>query len=322
MAFNDLAKKKGVRIVAPDRYVRSLRCQLGNTLLTEDRPGMGGSTQVPLAIRMETWLGIVPALLAHLHLEHVHLMAHSAGTMYLLNTLHDQRGSLLGGKETYIGIMGPWVHDEHSHVAILNWAAKLPNGLLDSWNGLIKTINTSIAPSVAWSGGAISALAGTFQSAPSKDAGDEDASAKLYGTSKEVAKEIERLQFKFFFAEDTTAGNEDARMGLKMGGNDLWGACEDYAEFVRTLVKEEEKLKDADPSNAGLKIRVFYAESDMMIGKGGQKYFEECWSQDGVPGPIDYEGREMPGTNHETVFINADKSALPIIFEDIASLPR
>lgn len=48
---------------------------------------MGHSTDVPLAQRVTTWIEVVPRLLAHLQIEHVVLAAHSAGTIYLLNTL-------------------------------------------------------------------------------------------------------------------------------------------------------------------------------------------------------------------------------------------
>lgn len=320
-----LAREKGVRVVVPDRWVGHSTIpyhtgRRGMVLLTDGRPGMGGSTPVPLAIRMAAWLETVPLLLQHLRVDHVHLVAHSAGTTYLLNTLLAQRSSLLGQRETYVAMMAPWVHSEHSCMTLTNWAAKLPNGMLDSWNGLVRTINQRIAPSLSWSGGAISTVAGMFGSGSKEDA-NENALARLYGTSPEVAREMERLQGKFYFAEDTTAGNEDARLCLKMGGTELWGACEDYPDFVRTLVKGELERKNADAGSPGLKIRVFYAESDMLIGKGGQKYFEECWAQDGVTGDIDYEGTELPGTDHDSVSIG-DKCALPTIFTDIANLSR
>lgn len=51
------------------------------------RPGMGHSTDVPLAQRVTTWIEVAPRLLAHLQIKHVALASHSAGTIYLLNTL-------------------------------------------------------------------------------------------------------------------------------------------------------------------------------------------------------------------------------------------
>jgi hypothetical protein len=49
---------------------------------------MGNSTDVPLVQRVSAWVEIVPRLLAHLDIQHVSLASHSAGTIYLLNTLY------------------------------------------------------------------------------------------------------------------------------------------------------------------------------------------------------------------------------------------
>lgn len=48
---------------------------------------MGHSTNVPLPQRVTTWIELVPRFLAHLQIKHVALASHSAGTIYLLNTL-------------------------------------------------------------------------------------------------------------------------------------------------------------------------------------------------------------------------------------------
>ena len=69
------------------------------------RPGMGGSTPVPLKIRMKVWLETVPALLRKLGVEHVSLFSHSAGTMYALNTLVHHR-SILDPKAPYMAFLG------------------------------------------------------------------------------------------------------------------------------------------------------------------------------------------------------------------------
>lgn len=58
----------------------------GVRLLVVDRPGMGASNDVPLAQRITVWVDMLPRLLAHLGIPRVSLVAHSAGTMYLLNT--------------------------------------------------------------------------------------------------------------------------------------------------------------------------------------------------------------------------------------------
>ena len=73
-------------------------------LVCVDKCGMGGTESVPLESRLQAWLGekyhsdrslvlillfadIVPALLKELDIAHVALLSHSAGTIYLFNTL-------------------------------------------------------------------------------------------------------------------------------------------------------------------------------------------------------------------------------------------
>lgn len=58
----------------------------GVRLLVIDRPGMGASTDVPLAHRVDTWIEVLPKVLSHLKIPRVSLVSHSAGTIYLLNT--------------------------------------------------------------------------------------------------------------------------------------------------------------------------------------------------------------------------------------------
>lgn len=72
------------------RYLGILRHAIaeraGVRLLVIDRPGMGGTTDLPLAQRIAAWVDMLPRLLAHLGIPRVSLASHSAGTIYLLNT--------------------------------------------------------------------------------------------------------------------------------------------------------------------------------------------------------------------------------------------
>lgn len=66
---------------------------------------MGHSTDVPLSVRVSTWIRIVPLLLEHLDIKHVALVSHSAGTIYLLNTLHYHR-DILHPDQPFIALFG------------------------------------------------------------------------------------------------------------------------------------------------------------------------------------------------------------------------
>lgn len=154
----------------------------------------------------------------------------------------------------------------------------------------------------------------------SRFSSDETASAtpgETYGTSEAVGKELASLVSKFFFAEDTTAGNEDAKLCLKKGGKGSWGCCEDYEGFVRSVVGREGERRGTVSEEGVLRVRAFFAESDALIGKGGQEYFDRCWRQEGVEGWVRYEGRMLPGTDHDSVMGDVKKGALATIFAEV-----
>ena len=75
----------------------------GVRLLVVDRPGMGTSTDVLFNQRVATWVDLLPRLLACLGIARVSLVAHSAGTIYLLNTWAKCR-DLVNPEITLLGI--------------------------------------------------------------------------------------------------------------------------------------------------------------------------------------------------------------------------
>lgn len=79
----------------------------GVRLLVVDRPGMGASTNVPLAQRIAIWVDMLPRLLAHLGIPRVNLVSHSAGTIYLLNTWAQCR-ELVGPVVAFLGNFHPY----------------------------------------------------------------------------------------------------------------------------------------------------------------------------------------------------------------------
>ena len=65
------------------------------------RPGFGGSDSVRPDLRVRVWLETVPVLLGELGIEHVSLFCHSAGSIYLLNTLNSLGKLLIGNRKLY-----------------------------------------------------------------------------------------------------------------------------------------------------------------------------------------------------------------------------
>lgn len=77
---------------------------------------MGNSTNVPIEQRVRLWVKLVPRLLAHLAVDHVVLLSHSSGTIYLLNTLYHCR-EVLHPERPYVALLGTFLHIENDPVA-------------------------------------------------------------------------------------------------------------------------------------------------------------------------------------------------------------
>ncbi|KAM0717647.1 hypothetical protein Q7P37_007499 [Cladosporium fusiforme] len=296
-----------------DRIAR----ESGVRMILSDRPGMGGSTPVALNIRMRVWLETVPALLQKLDVEHVSLLTHSAGTMYTLDTLL-HLPSILDPRAPYAGFIAPWVPTSESNATLMTLASKLPATFMDSLSGLQGFINSKVTPAMAFSGGLLAssstALFNSFSSPstanPEPQAGSYEDAAEKYEVDVDTAKAMRSLQVKYSQAEETTAANEEAKLCLQKckGG---WGAVGDYRACVRSIAQRE---------RGGVKLTVDagFASSDLIIGKGGQAHFEECWAQEGVSDRVDFRSRTFGGTNHDTVLIDLRHGAMKGCLERIA----
>ena len=165
----------------------------------------------------------------------------------------------------------------------------------------------------------MSSFANLFQTAPGSEAKDSTTPGERYGTSEEVGAIIEDLKTKYFFAENTTAANQDALLCSKKCEPADWGVCWDYKQCVQTIV-EQERSRESSSVKSELRVAAYFAEADVMIGKGGRTYFEECWRQPGVDEHIQFQSKELPGTDHDSALIDLKKGALEGIFAELGEL--
>lgn len=245
-------------------HVDHLAKQTGVRVVCADRPGMGGSTLVPLNIRIKVWLETVPALLEHLKISHVSVVCHSAGTIYALNTLYHFR-ELLDPQAPYVGLLAPWVDNVYSRTTLMNMATKVPTGMVDNLSSIIKFVNKRVVPVTSWSGGIVSSSMGLFQTEGGNVDSDDTSLVEKYGVDEYTAKSIETLCTKYFFEEDVTAGNEEAKLCLKKAGPGLWGSCEDFSKYAHLVNdKEQQRLNSESATDLKVKLRlqVYFAESD------------------------------------------------------------
>ncbi|KAL7940773.1 alpha/beta-hydrolase [Trichoderma barbatum] len=281
----------------------------GVRVLVIDRPGMGLSTDVPLPQRISTWIQLVPLLLAHLDIKHISLVSHSAGTIYLLNTLHYYR-DILHPERPFIAFMAPWVDPAQSKVTLWQMAQYIPTQAFGIWN--------QIPPAFATSGTIFTKATNIFSSVGGKD-GQELTSqdrnrqklATDYDLPRDVQLELESMLRKRIFDGNTAGANSEALQCLRKGKGLSWGVCDDYNVFVKALVSVERQKQQLDPNfqdHMKLKVRAYFAESDVMIGVGGQKYVEECWGcqKSTFNDVMDFSSVTVASTDHDSVMQNIE----------------
>jgi hypothetical protein len=281
---------------------------------------MGGSTPVALNIRMEVWLETVPALLQKTKVEHVSLVTHSAGGVYTLNTLAELRPTL-DPKAPFVGLLAPWVPTTNSNATLTSLASKLPANVIDYLSPLQGFVASKVAPTLSFSGGLFSSTATLFGGPKNTDSpvqtGSPEDAAEKYGVDVETAKIMGSLAVKFNLAEDTTGANEEAKLCLMKGRKADWGALADYEACVRFIADRERERVQA--GEVKLRIEAAFASSDVIIGKGGQEYFEKCWRREGIADGVDFASRTCEGTDHDGVLIDFHKGALKGFFKSVAN---
>ena len=122
-----------------------------------------------------------------------------------------------------------------------------------------------------------------------------------FGFDTEVKKEIDRLIFKYAWAEYATGGNEEARLCLKSVNGSDWDACEDYLKMVENLKSAWEKRVEEKNGEGKLQVRIVFAGEDVMTGVKGKKYFEECWTEEKCGKGINVKCVQPEGTDHDSV---------------------
>ena len=116
--------------------------------------------------------------------------------------------------------------------------------------------------------------------------------------------------------------NEEVKLVLRKCDDADWGEAADYSSCIRKIAVNEALLGSREPSAAKVSVEAFFADSDIMIAKRGQEYFEQCWQSDGVKGKVNFTISTFPEANHDSLLIDQKQGALKIVFERIVELGK
>ena len=295
-------------------------------LLIVDRPGIGGTPSVPLAQRVQTWIDTVPAFLQHVNAGDIHLASHSAGTIFLLNTLLHHR-QLLHPTCLSVYLFGPWVHPSDSGRWTMTAVSYLPDFLVANFHTYAKFAHDNLAPMFAASGvtvtkaktaslSSIGAITGpsvptviTADAANKKEAQEEE---ELWHQTAEA------LATKFVFAENIEGGGAEASLCMKKGAIH-WGF--DTIEEAINRIAAAERNAMGENQRPRLHFKAFFASDDEMIGAGGQKYIEDSFNKAAAKGGITFEGQVLPDSDHNEVMA-PKRGAVGEVFRNMGKPPR
>lgn len=199
----------------------------------------------------------------------------------------------------------PWVDPAHSKVTLMQMMQYIPAQAFAVWH--------HVAPLLATSGVVVNKASSLLTSSTGSSfdqntpqGRNRQRLAVEYDVSRDFQIEWESLLGKRITEENTVGANSEALLCARKGKGWSWGECDDYATFVAKLAKAERQkyqLNSNTESHAKLKIRAYFAENDVMIGAGGQKYMEDCWGrgEDNLSDVFDFGSATIAGTDHDSL---------------------
>ncbi|OTB00026.1 hypothetical protein M426DRAFT_245027 [Hypoxylon sp. CI-4A] len=288
----------------------ALARQHGVRIVSLDRPGFGGTTDVGPADRVRVWLDMVEAVLQHLAIDHVSVLGYSGGAIYAVNVLLHLRHRL-HPTHPYVGLCAPWIRPARSGVPLLKLAGLLPGAMVGRYDRVVQFVQAKVAPAIQFSSGLVPSL-GQSPSDPLAPGVDADAVAFEEGLLNELVHRIN--------SEGMQGLGQDALLLLKREDYPgCWGSWGDYDTLVPMLAQVERERCGASSSatHAPLRVSVYFAESDHMIGTTtGPAWFDHCWRPEQRGDGISYSSTTIAGANHDNI-LSLRYGVLERIFQDI-----
>lgn len=261
---------------------------------------------------------VVPQLLAHLNIRHVSLASHSAGTIYLINTLLTYP-QLLHPSNPYVCFFAPWVHPAHSKVMHMQAAELLPAPMIGKFSSVARFVNEKVMPLAGLSGSFVEGIKGSFMRpngqpapvslAPTTNRSREtsissrDGSYSLPLDDEATVQELRKLIMQYLFAESIDGVSADTQLVLKRPRSIPWSSQSipwtDYNEvlpLVLRMINENRNQQDGSAERKWI-VDAFHAETDDLVGDKGREWFDDCWNVAKLPIPSE-DNSQPPSTSN------------------------
>jgi hypothetical protein len=215
---------------------------------------------------------------------------------------------ILHPERPYLAIGGPWILPSHTDSTALSITQSLPVSAIGQADKVARLINNYIGPFVGASlGFGLSLVAKFMPVSPQRGCVVIDKDARF-------EEELRPAVIKRIYTEGIKGTSSDAILLMqKLDGAAGWSDWGDYDTLVPCLV---EALR---ASGNMLKVDVFYAENDFMIGNGhskGAMWFDGCWDTQKCGDVIDYSSTTVKGADHDGIW-NLKWGVAQNIFEKI-----
>jgi hypothetical protein len=191
---------------------------------------------------------------------------------------------------------------------MLSLAQSLPASLIGTTDKLAKLISNHVAPSLGTAFGFSQAMVGKLTPSSGEKVEKE-------GTKFE--DELWPKVLEAVYAENSQGISSEAILLMQRAeGNAGWSDWGDIDALVPRLA-ETCRL-----AGRRLKVQVFWAEKDHMIGNHGTKgplWFDQCWDTKHRGDMIDYQNTLVPGADHDWIW-NMRWGVIQSVFETISPL--
>ncbi|KAK5657630.1 hypothetical protein OQA88_2702 [Cercophora sp. LCS_1] len=295
--------------VAKDGFAKQHKIRIINP----DRPGIGGTDPVDMKERLGIWREAIPALLAHLGIQHVFVACHSGGTVWALDmTLHHPE--LLHPSKAYIAIGAPWILPAHTGLTIMSLVNIFPATLVNQTDKFVRLVNNHIGPMIGTSMGfTANAIAKLVPSPSSQGEGQVPEGSEEVKLEETLWPKIMNQVY-----EDGVEGiSSEALLLMQKTGNT--GGWSDWGDYDMLIPRLADLFR---AQGRKLKVDIFYAEKDTLIGDGGSKgplWFDKCWQADGLRDAITFQSETVKGADHDGIW-TFKQGTIQALFERIVAL--